>query len=71
MRLKRVLGSLTLLGLATSLFVGCGSQGGTDVPLAPAPPADAGKSVPVPTDVKAGGGPGSSGHMNKSPGADS
>jgi hypothetical protein len=69
MSVKRVIGRATLLGFATTLFIGC--TGSTDVKLQEAPPVQRPPATPVPKDVKAGGGPGSSGHMTKSPGADS
>ena len=71
MRIKRALALVTLVGFAASLPMGCNQS--TDVPLAPAPAVKIEPSVPISKDpkaVKKGGGPSSSGNMNRNPGGD-
>ena len=65
MRSKNVLSFSTLAAFITSLGMGCE---GTDVKLAPVPPAAPIPSQPVPKDLKQGGGPGSSGNLKTNPG---
>jgi len=70
--LKRliVLGALATLALPVGVAApGCGE--GTKVSLQPAPRVEPTPSQPVPTDPKKGGGPGSSGHAKRNPGANS
>jgi hypothetical protein len=67
MHIKKLLGTATLLGFAVTLAIGCDQ--GTNIPLEKAPPVNPGPSQPVPKEKTQGGGPGSSGHMTQSPGA--
>jgi hypothetical protein len=68
MQLKNVASFLTLGAFVVSLSVGCNQ--GTDIPLARVPPATPSPTKPAPKEVKKGGGPGSSGHMQVNPGAE-
>jgi hypothetical protein len=65
-QLQRILGLATLTGFVATLSIGCE---GTDVKLQDAPPVKAPAPVPIPKDVKKGGGAGSSGNMQTNPGA--
>jgi hypothetical protein len=71
MRVTRALAIATLVGFAATSPMGCNQS--TDVPLAPAPAVQDVPRVPISKDakdVKKGGGPSSSGNMNRNPGAD-
>jgi hypothetical protein len=68
MRLRNILGLGTLFAFVISLSIGCGE--GTDVKVTKAPePTAAPAGVPLPKEVKKGGGAASSGNMKRDPGA--
>jgi hypothetical protein len=67
MRFKTVLSCSALAAFLATSVVGCSQS--DEVRLAPAPPLPAVKSSPLPKDAKKGGGPASSGNMNRDPGA--
>jgi hypothetical protein len=68
MRHRNTLCLSTLFAFVVSFSVGCGE--GTEVKVTKAPePTPAPAGVPLPKDVKKGGGPGSSGNMKRDPGA--
>jgi hypothetical protein len=69
MRIKTCLVAAALAGLAVASSIGCSES--TNVPLTSAPAVQAPPPQPVPKDIKKGGGSGSSGNMNRNPGADS
>jgi hypothetical protein len=69
MRCKTVLSFATLAALVATLAIGCDQ--GTDVQLAKAPPPDKpAQPGPLPKEARKGGGPASSGNMQRNPGAD-
>jgi hypothetical protein len=65
MRLKTVVSFSTLAGFVVTLAIGCGQ--GTDVQLAPAPPAPPAKIEPLPKEREKGGGAQSSGNAKMDP----
>jgi hypothetical protein len=66
-RLKSMVGWATVLGVSAALLVGCDS-GANPKPIQVPPSGPAGDvNKPLPTDVKKGGGSGSSGNMKSSP----
>lgn len=69
MKFRPWLGVLVLLGLAATMSLGCGE--GTEVPLAEAPAIESVPTQELPKDFRQGGGPNSSGNMNRNPGASS
>jgi hypothetical protein len=58
----------TLAAFALTLSIGCGE--GTDVKLANAPVPERAPSKELPKEVTKGGGPASSGNMNRDPSKD-
>jgi hypothetical protein len=67
-RLKSLVGWVTVLCFSAALMAGCDTSG-TNPKAIEVPASGTGGDVnkPLPTDVKQGGGPGSSGNMKKSP----
>jgi len=68
MKVKSIVGPAALVGFALALCPACDSS---NVELQPAPAVTPPAPKPVPSDIKQGGGKGSSGNRNKNPGADS
>jgi hypothetical protein len=68
MRLKNILSLSTLAAFIATLSIGCNQ--GTDVPLTKAPEVAPAPVTPLPKEVKKGGGPASSGNLQRNPGAD-
>lgn len=69
MRFKTVLLEATLVAFVATLATGCNQ--GTTVPITPVEPVKAPESTPLPKEVNKGGGPASSGNMQKNPGGNS
>jgi len=67
MRIKSAIGLATVLTLPLTTNIGCGDGGNT--PVADAPALKPAETQPLPKSVKKGGGSGSSGNMNRNPGA--
>jgi hypothetical protein len=69
MRIQQVCTLTVLVGFTVAPLAGCNRSSEIGVKSAPAVVAPPPK--PVPADVKKGGGKGSSGNMNRNPGASS
>jgi hypothetical protein len=70
MRIRNVLGFSTLSAFIAALAIGCGEGEPQGVKVQAETPAPPDQKRAVPKEVTKGGGPGSSGNMNRNPGAD-
>jgi hypothetical protein len=68
MRFRHFVSLSTLAAFALTLSIGCGE--GTDVKLANAPVPEKAPPKELPKELTKGGGPGSSGNMNRDPSKD-
>jgi hypothetical protein len=67
MKVKNAVVLSAVIGFTAASVVGCGDSSNPKV--IDAPKVEPGEAKPVPKDMKKGGGPGSSGNMNRNPGA--